>query len=132
MLGYRPEFICLVVIYWVLHCPHHVGVGLAWVVGLLQDFVEDSVWGAHAMALAFVTYLCLHSYQRLRNYSLQQQTMWIFIFVGVHQLFVNWFQGLDKYETPFHYMISSAILTGIIWPCLIILMGKLQRYYRIF
>lgn len=132
LLGFRPELACLVVVYWVLHCPERVGVGMAWTVGLIQDIVEDGVWGGHAMALAFVAYLCLHSYQRLRNYSLQQQTMWVFVFVGVHQLFVNWFQGLEHYDTPFGYMIGSAVLTGIIWPCFIVFMGKLQRHYRLF
>lgn len=129
---FRPEVVCLVIIYWVLHRPEHVGVGVAWCVGLVQDIVEDSVWGGHAMALAFVAYICLTSYRRLRSYSISQQTFWVFVFVGVHQLFVNWIQGLDGYGSPVLYMTASAFVTAALWPILVICAGAVQRRYRLF
>lgn len=129
---YRPELICLIVIYWVLHTPHQLGVGLAWLVGLLQDVVEDSVWGGHALALALVAYICLMSYRRLRSYSLSQQTFWIFVFVGIHQLFVNWIQGLGGYSGPARFMVISALVSAVCWPVLVICMRPVQRRYRIF
>lgn len=129
---YRPELVCLLVIYWVLHKPHHIGVGIAWCIGLVQDIVEDSVWGGHALALAFIAYVCLMSYRRLRSYSLSQQTFWIFVFVGIHQLFVNWMQGLDGYGSPAWYMTVSAFVTAACWPMLVICQRYLQRRYRLF
>lgn len=129
---YRPELVSLVVIYWVLYKPNHIGVGIAWCVGLLQDIVEDSVWGGHALALAFVAYICLMSYRRLRSYSLSQQTFWIFVFVGIHQLFVNWIQSLDGYGSPARYMTISALVTAAFWPILVLCMGLVQRRYRLF
>lgn len=128
----RPELLCLVVMYWVLYRPHSIGVGIAWVIGFIQDIIEGEVWGAHALALAFVAYLCLNSYQRLRSYSLLHQTMWIFVFVGVHQLFVSWIQGMEGYTTPFHHMIGSAMLTAAFWPGLLICTLKLQQRYRLY
>lgn len=129
---YRPELLCLVVIYWVLHSPHHFGVGVAWFVGLLQDVVEDGVWGGHALALALVAYICLMSYQRLRSYSIGQQTFWIFVFAGIHQLFVNWVQGLDGYGGPARHMAVSALVSAVCWPLLVIGMRIIQRRYRMF
>ena len=130
--AFRPELVCLVVIYWVLHKPSHIGVGIAWSVGLVQDVVEDSVWGGHALALAFVAYICLMSYRRIRSYSLSQQTFWVFVFVGIHQLFVNWIQGMDGYGSPARFMTISAFVTAVIWPILVLYMGHLQRRYRLF
>lgn len=129
---YRPEWLCLLIVYWVLFTPHYIGVGFAWTVGLIQDVVEDAVWGGHALALAFVAYICLMSYQRLRSYSLLQQTFWVFVFVGIHQLFVNWVQGLDGYAGPARMMVTSSLVTAACWPLLVICMRKLQRRYRIF
>lgn len=129
---FRPELVCLVVIYWVLHQPERIGVGVAWCVGLLQDLVEGSVWGGHAMALAFVAYICLASYRRLRSYSIGQQTFWVFVFVGVHQLVVNWIQGLDGYGSPVLYMTASAFVTAALWPILVICVGIVRRRYRLF
>lgn len=130
--AYRPEWICLVIIYWALYTPQHAGITLAWGVGLLQDVVEDSVWGGHAFALALVTYVCLMSYRRLRSYSVTQQAVWIFVFVGLHQMFINWFQGFDGYSGPAHLMLLSSLVTAACWPLLVICLRRLQRRYRIF
>ena len=129
---YRPELLCLIVIYWVLHSPHQFGVGIAWFVGLVQDVIEDSVWGAHAIALALVAYVCLMSYRRLRSYAVTQQAFWIFVFVGVHQLFVNWLQGLNGYGGPARFMVISAAVSAACWPLLVLCMRRLQRRYRMF
>ena len=132
MSAVRPEFVCLVIMFWVLFCPRQVGVGIAWVVGLAQDIVEGGVWGGHALALSFVAYLCINAYQRLRNYSVQQQTAWVFVFVTIHQMFVNWFQGLEYYASPIHYVVGSSLVTALFWPVLVLMMRKLQRQYRAF
>jgi rod shape-determining protein MreD len=129
---YRPELLCLVVIYWVLNGPHQWGVGIAWCVGLVQDVVEDGVWGGHALALSLVAYIALMSYRRLRTYSMTQQTFWIFVFVGIHQLFVNWIQGLDGYAAPARYLVISAGVSAACWPLLVLLMRSVQQRYRIF
>jgi len=129
---YRPEVLCLMLIYWVLHSPQQFGVGIAWFVGMFQDVVEDGVWGGHALALALVAYICMMSYQRLRSYSIGQQTFWIFVFVGIHQLFVNWIQGLDGYGGPARHMAVSALVSAACWPLLVICMRIVQRRYRIF
>lgn len=129
---YRPELMCLVVIYWVLHKPNHIGVGVAWCIGLLQDVVEGSVWGGHALALAFVAYICIAAYRRLRSYSLSQQTFWVFVFVGIHQLVVNWIQSLDGYGSPAWHMLMSALVTAVLWPILVICFATAQRRLRLF
>lgn len=129
---YRPELLCLLVIYWIMHSPHQIGVGIAWCVGLLQDLVEDGVWGGHALALALVAYISLMSYRRLRSYSISQQTFWTFIFVGIHQLFVNWVQGLSGYAAPARYMVISAFVSAVCWPLLVLLMFLLLRRHRAF
>jgi rod shape-determining protein MreD len=129
---YRPELLCLLVIYWVLYSPHQVGVGVAWCLGLLQDVVEDGVWGGHALALALVAYIGTMSYRRLRTYSMSQQAFWIFVFVGIHQLFANWIQGLNGYAAPARYMIISALVSAACWPLLVLLMRWVQQRYRIF
>lgn len=129
---FRPEWICLIMIYWVLHTPNHIGIGIAWTVGLFQGVLEGSVWGGHAFALAAVSYVCLMSYRRLRSYSLTQQSFWIFIFVGLHQMFVNWFQGFEGYADAPRQMLLSSLVTAAFWPLLVLFLKGMQRRYRIF
>jgi rod shape-determining protein MreD len=128
----RPELICLLVLYWVMFAPELVGVTVAFFAGLLQDIVEGTVWGAHAVALALLAYICLASYQRIRNYSEWHQALWIFVFVGTHQVLVNWAQGLAGYQASIAYMLVPTVITALCWPPLVYGMNRLRRYYRLF
>jgi rod shape-determining protein MreD len=128
----RPEVVCLLILYWVMQAPEQVGISLAFMVGLLQDVVEGSIWGAHAIALAVLAYICLVSYQRIRNYSVWHQTLWVFVLVGTHQVLVNWVQGLAGYHAPVAYMLVPTVITALCWPLLRHIVNRVRRYYRLF
>lgn len=123
---YRPEIVGLLVVYWVLSLPQRLGMLFAWSVGLLLDVVEGGVWGANALGLTFVAYICQVSYRRLRSYSLTQQTFWVFVFIGVHQVFTNWVQSLSGYSVPTRYMFVATLLTAVLWPMLVVCLRRLH------
>ena len=127
---FRPEFLALVCIFWSLFCPYRFGVVMAWCVGLLQDIVVGGVWGAHALALAFVAYLCLCSYQRLRSYKLGHQMLWVFVLVGIHEVFVNWVQGLNGYDAPVVMIILPTLITALCWPLMIGLLKPTRNIWQ--
>ena len=130
-IGLRPEFLCLVMVYWVTHIPQHIGVFYAWFVGLAQDIVEGSVWGGHALALAVVAYICLVSYQRIKNYSVWHQSLWVVVLVGLHQLIVNGIQGLAGYHSHPHQLLLSIIISAMFWPVLHVLVSRVRHLYRV-
>ena len=80
----RPEWVAMVLIYWVIALPERVGIGVAWSVGLIQDIVEGSLLGQHAFALAVLAYVALISSQRLRMFTPIQQAAVIFVLIGVN------------------------------------------------
>lgn len=127
LVWFRPELVCLLLIFWVLRFPHQIGMGMAWCVGFVQDIISGGVWGGNALALAIVAYICQMSYQRLRSYSLSQQTLWVFVFVGIYQLFFNWIQGMSGYSAPVHLMLISTGISAACWPPLVIIMSRIRR-----
>ncbi len=127
----RPEFLCLLVIYWITASPQRLGVVYAWGVGMAQDIIEGVVWGAHGMALALVAYVCLVSYQRIRNYSVWHQSLWVFILVGAHQVIVNWIQGMLGYHSDAQGLLLSIFSSAFFWPILFLGLRRLQRVYRV-
>lgn len=128
----RPEFVCLVVIYWVLLMPQQVGIGIAWIMGFTLDLIEGLVWGGHALAMTVLAYVCLLSYQRIRNYSVWHQSLWVFVLIGLHQVIVNWVQGLAGYQQPVRLIILPAVVSSLLWPVLFAVMQRLQIAYRSF
>ena len=123
---YRPDWVVLLVIYWAVYRPSSMGVGYAWLIGLLQDVFVDGVWGAHALALSFIAYICSKAYRRLRTYSLSQQTFWVFVFVGIHHVFVNWVQSFTGFSAKPHLMFASVLTGAACWPILVLLLRRLR------
>src|ERR1035437_6357207 len=46
----KPDFVALVLLYWCTHKPYRVGIGIAWMVGILTDVADASLFGQHALA----------------------------------------------------------------------------------
>ena len=128
---FRPELVCLLTIYWVTQFPLKIGMGFAAFIGLLQDIIEGSIWGGHMLALTIIAYICLLSYQRIKNYSIWHQSFWMFVLVGIHQIVINWVQGLAGYRSDTPDMVFSITISALCWPLLFSCMSRMRYIYRI-
>jgi len=126
----RPEIVALLVIYWIMSVPQHLGIGFAFYVGLWQDILEQGVWGAHALALVFVAYFCLSAYKRIINFSVWQQALWVMVLIFCHQLVVSLVQKLAGFNVHPNQVLGSAILTGLCWPLVLIALRRFRLNYR--
>ena len=127
----RPELICLLVIYWVISAPEHLGVSFAFFVGLLQGLSEHTVWGAHALALVIVAYICINAYQRIASYSVWHQALWVCVLVGVHQIVVNWVQSFLGYHAPILMLLASTIVSALLWPPLLLGFRRFRQRFQL-
>ncbi len=127
----RPEFVCLLVIYWVLALPQQSSLLFIWLLGCLQDLLEGAALGQHAMALMVVAYVCLLSYQRMRNYSLWYQTFLVFVLVGLHQLVDNWVHSLQGGAAHTLVFLLPAFTSALFWPLLWMWLERLRIYHRV-
>lgn len=125
----RPEFVALVVIYWMMALPERIGIGYAWVLGLVEDIVEGSIFGEHALALAVLAYLMLILYQRVRMFTPLQQAAVMFVFIGIHQLLCNWVQTIGGASSSSLLFILPALVSALLWPFVSILLRFLRRSY---
>ena len=127
----RPELICLIVLYWVISTPQHLGITFAFFIGFAQDLIEHSVWGAHALGLAVVAYICINAYQRIISYSIWHQTLWMSVLIGVYQVIVNWVMSLDGYHVPVSTLLASIVLSTLMWPVVQLGVRRLRQYLRL-
>ena len=56
VLALKPDFLALVILYWCIQEPRYVGVGVAWMLGLLMDVGDATLFGQHALAYAVLAY----------------------------------------------------------------------------
>lgn len=129
-LWFRPAFTALLVIFWVSRMPQSLGVGFAWVVGLLEDLVTGAVLGTHALALAVLAYFSLLTYRRTRAFNPAQQLLWVFVLVGINQVVGNWIHSLSGKPVPGLTFLWPAVTSALLWPWITpwleLMAGRLQ------
>lgn len=125
----RPEWLALMVIFWVLHIPERFGVFSAWCLGLVLDGLEGTLLGMHALAFAIIAYIALKLYQRVRMYALWQQALLVFALVLIKQLLNQWVFSLVGYPIRDLGFLLPALTSALIWPGLVLLLLALARVW---
>lgn len=127
----RPEWVLLVLVYWVIALPQRVGLITALLLGLMLDVVEGAVIGQNAFALVVVTLLALLLYQRLRVFSLAQQTAIVFVLAGLNQMICQWVQNLEGAGSTTLMFLLPAFSSALLWPFVLHLLRGLRRLYGV-
>ncbi len=131
-LGYlRPEWVVLVLIYWVIALPSRVGILVAWSVGLIVDVLLGSLLGQHGIAFIIVAYIASSLYQRLRMFSLWQQSMIVFAIVGLNQLINFWIESIVGIGDWNMWYLLASVISALLWPSVFFLLRYLRRQFNV-
>lgn len=112
----RPDWVGLLVIFWVLVLPERVGIFVASLVGLLYDTLVGTPLGMYAAVYAALAYTVLLLHARLRMYPVGQQALVVFLLLGVTHILAQWLKMalLDLVSGELH--IWSALASAVAWP----------------
>jgi len=128
---WRPEWVPLVLLYWIVALPTRVGLGTAWVLGILLDVLEGSLLGLNALALTVVAYVMLLVYQRVRMFGWLQQWLFVFALVALYQLIVHWVKGSFGVSSMSLMFLMPALVSAVLWPALFMLLRGVRRGFNV-
>ena len=105
LVPFRPYWLALVLAYWVLEEPERVGLGFAFLVGILADLVFGNLLGEQALRLAIMTFILQRFRARLRFFPLSQQAL------AIGGLLLN-----DRIVSgAVHVMLGTPALPPLFW-----------------
>lgn len=120
-LTLRPDFMLLVIIFWLLRAPNQCSVGTAWFVGLLVDLATGGIFGQYALAYTITAFIAVIYQRRLVLFNSTQQLVYVFALLLTSQLvllILRTFAG--KEYLGWAYFLPS--LTGVlIWQIAVLL-----------
>lgn len=109
----RPDFVLLVLLYWMLRAPHLCSVGTAWMMGLLIDVASGGLFGQYALAYSITAFFAVQYQRRLVLFSVLQQTGYVFLLLLISQVVLLVIKLMAGNPLPgWGYFLSS--LTGIL------------------
>lgn len=129
--GWRPEWVVLVMFYWIVALPERVGIGTAWILGILLDVLEGSLLGLNALALTIVAYFTLLFYQRVRMFSWLQQSLFVFAIVALNQILCHWIKGILGVSAQTLMFLIPAIVSALLWPWIFVIMRGVRRGFNV-
>jgi rod shape-determining protein MreD len=131
-MNYRPEWVPMVLIYWVMALPYRIGIGSAWVAGLLMDILEGSILGLNGLSLVIIAYITLSLHLRLRMFSSLQQSGLVLVLVGLNLMMCHWLQIVTGQTVASNLLFLMAALTSaVIWPSLFHLLRQIRRSFLV-
>lgn len=71
----RPYWLALVLAYWVIEAPERVGLGVAFVCGVIADLLYGGILGEQALRLVIMAFILLRFRARLRFFPVSQQAL---------------------------------------------------------
>ena len=128
---WRPCWIAMVLIYWCMALPSRVGIGIAWMLGLLLDVQQGTVLGQNALGFSVIAFMTLRFHQRIRVFPLAQQAIVVCSYLFLFQFLTLWIRGMMGVPPQQWTFWMPAVSSMLLWPWLFIILRDLRRKYQV-
>ena len=129
--AFRPEWMILLIFYWVLALPHRVSVVHAFILGLLLDLLLGSMLGMHALLFSILAYVVSINYQRIRYLTLVHTTLLAGGFVFIAKLSLYLLASSLQPIVLHKYYFGSIFTSMLIWPWLFLFMRFIRIRFKV-
>ncbi|MFL6716068.1 MAG: rod shape-determining protein MreD [Burkholderiaceae bacterium] len=111
-----PDFVALTLIFWSVHQPRKVGIGLAFLMGLLMDVHNASLLGENALAYTLLSYFAIMIHRRMLWFRPVTQALHVLPLLLLMQVVQMLIQALVSGKFPGWYYFASSLVSAALWP----------------
>ncbi|NJM43027.1 MAG: rod shape-determining protein MreD [Brachymonas sp.] len=114
--AWPPDVLALVLVFWTIHQPLRIGVGVAFMFGLAMDVHQGALLGQHALAYTALSFFAITISRRLLWYSISSQALQIFpLLAAAHavQFVVRLIAG---HGFPGWSFLLAPFFEAVLWP----------------
>ncbi len=124
---WMPDFLALVLVFWSIHQPLRIGIGLAFFFGLALDVHQTALLGQHALSYTALSFLAIMIHRRLLWFTVPSQALQVLpLFTAAHilTLVVRLING-DAF--PGWSLVLAPLLEALLWPVVSVVLLMPQR-----
>lgn len=126
-LPWMPDVLALVLVFWTVHQPLRVGIGVAFVFGLAMDVHQAALLGQHALAYTALSFLATMIHRRLLWFSVPSQALQVLPLFAVAHALELLIRLLGGGVFPGWDIMMSPVLEAVLWPVVSIVLLLPQR-----
>lgn len=122
-----PDLLALVLLFWNIHQPRRVGIGAAFLLGIVMDVHDANLLGEHALAYTLLSYTAISIHRRVLPFPLWIQALHVMpILVGA-ELVPFLIRVVITGTFPGWPYLIDGFVEALIWPIVSVLLIAPQK-----
>jgi rod shape-determining protein MreD len=124
---WMPDFLALVLVFWNVHQPQRVGIGLAFMFGLGMDVHQSALLGQHALAYTALSFFATMIHRRLLWFTVPSQALQVMpLFMVAHgvEIIIRMISGG---VFPGWLLLLAPVAESLLWPVVSVMLLAPQR-----
>jgi rod shape-determining protein MreD len=111
-----PDFVALVLVFWSIHQPRKVGIGVAFFMGLLMDVHDAALLGQNALAYTLLSYFAIMIHRRVLWFHSGMQALHVLPLLLTAQVVQLVIRLLVSGTFPGWLYFAESVLSAALWP----------------
>lgn len=124
---WMPDFLALVLVFWNVHQPQRVGIGLAFMFGLGIDVHQSALLGQHALSFTALSFGATMIHRRLLWFTVPSQALQVLpLFALAHgvEIIIRMISGGTF---PGWLLLIAPLAESLLWPVVSVMLLAPQR-----
>lgn len=111
-----PDFVALVLLFWSIHHPRKIGMGIAFIFGILMDVHEASLFGEHALAYTLLAFGGISLHRRVQWMPVGAQVVYVAPLLMLAQFVPFLIRFVMGTTFPGWTYLIDGIVEAALWP----------------
>ena len=126
-LWVRPDFVALVLLYWCIDQPRKIGFTIPWLLGLLMDVADGSLFGQHALSYTILAFAGIALHRRVQRFAITPQALHAVPLLLLNDTIVLIIRLVAGSDFPGFWYFLGSLIGGLLWPLLSFVLKLPQR-----
>jgi len=122
-----PDLAALVLTFWCVHQPRRVGIGTAWLLGVVMDAGNGALLGQHAFAYSVLAFAAVGLHRRILWFSPWRQAAHVLLLLLACQVLALAVAMIAGGAFPGYAYFAGSLVAAALWPAAMFLLLLPQR-----
>lgn len=125
--AWTPDLLALAIVFWSVHQPMRIGIGVAFVFGIVMDVHQSAMLGQHALSYTTLGYFAITIHRRLLWYPVASQALQVLPLFALSHLIELGIRMIGGGAFPGWNLFISPAIEAALWPLASIVLLAPQR-----
>ena len=125
--AWTPDLLALVIVFWSVHQPTRIGIGVAFAFGLLMDVHQTAMLGQHALSYTTLGFFAIMIHRRLLWFPVISQALQVLPLFAISHAIELAIRMIGGGIFPGWEFLASPVVEAVLWPFVSVLLLAPQR-----